>query len=186
MQPDWFHLECAARAIGDGGVAAAATEAVWGLSCDPFDRDAVLRVLALKRRPVQKGLIVIAADADVVAPALAALTQRQRRRVRASWPGAVTWLLPALDVPYWIHGEHARVAVRVPAHAQARRLCAAAGGLLVSTSANPSGRPPARTALGVRQYFGAAIDYVLPGAVGSARAPSTIRDAVSGAVLRAG
>src|SRR3546814_1104042 len=45
-----------------GGIIAYPTEAVWGLGCDPFDQAAVLRLLAIKQRPVDKGLILVAAS----------------------------------------------------------------------------------------------------------------------------
>ena len=82
-------------------------------------------------------------------------------------------------------GETDRIALRVPSHAQMRRVIDMAGVPIVSTSANPSGCPPARSALRVRQYFGAALDMLLPGVLGSATGPSEIRDAVTGEVLRA-
>ncbi len=72
------------------------------------------------------------------------------------------------------------------AHPLAARLCEAFGGPLVSTSANASGRPPARTALAVRRALGRRVDYVLTGAIGGAAGPSQIRDARDGRVLRAG
>ena len=36
------------------------TEAVWGLGCDPASETAVRTLLALKQRPMHKGLILIA------------------------------------------------------------------------------------------------------------------------------
>ena len=45
-----------------GNVIAYATEAVFGLGCDPDNEAAVHKLLAIKQRPVDKGLILIAAD----------------------------------------------------------------------------------------------------------------------------
>ena len=59
-----LRMQLAAGVLHAGGVVACPTEAVWGLSCDPFDEAAVHRLLALKRRPVEKGLILVAADMD--------------------------------------------------------------------------------------------------------------------------
>ena len=109
------------------------------------------------------------------------------RRLRRSWPGPVTWLLPAAaGVPRWLRGAHETIALRVTAHPLAAALCRQWGGALVSTSANPAGRPPARTALAVRRYFGAAVDAILPGETGGARVPTEIRDARSGCIVRPG
>ena len=80
-----------------GGVIAYPTEAVWGLGCDPFDETAVLRLLALKQRAVDKGLILIAASASQFDGLLDwnALPEDRRAAVHASWPGPHTWIVPA-------------------------------------------------------------------------------------------
>ncbi|MEY4515797.1 MAG: hypothetical protein RL180_143 [Pseudomonadota bacterium] len=174
----------AAQAMRAGGVVAYPTEAVWGLGCDPYQPDALGQILQLKQRPVEKGVILIAATLAQVAPLLAGLTPAQRAMVEASWPAAVTWLVPLTDaVPAWISGQHDRVAVRVSAHPWVQALCLAFGGPIVSTSANPAGHREARTAQEVQHYFASAVPC-LDGEVGGAGQPSQIRDAMTGAVLR--
>ena len=54
------------QALDAGGVIACPTEAVWGLSCDPDNAGAVFRLLQLKQRPVEKGLILTGADSVAV------------------------------------------------------------------------------------------------------------------------
>jgi L-threonylcarbamoyladenylate synthase len=181
---DTFHLTLAADVLHAGGVVAHATEAVWGLACDPFDPDAVMRLLDLKHRAVSKGLIVIGEDDSVFAPELSALGELDAARVRRTWPGPETWLVPNRQFPAWITGGRPKVAVRVPGHPQARALCAAFGAPLVSTSANLSRQPAARTELAVRRAFSRDVDYVLHGRVAGELAPSRIRDAVSGVRVR--
>jgi len=63
-------------------------------------------------------------------------------------------------------------------------LCAQTGSL-VSSSANPTGRPPARSRLRLEQYFHGALDGVLPGKLGGRHNPSEIRDLESGELIRA-
>ncbi len=186
MSGDW-QLRAAARCIHGGGIIAYPTEAVYGLGCDPLDGDAVSRLLDLKQRPLAQGLILIGADYAQLAPYVGPVSGPVMKRVRASWPGPVTWLLPASPgVPYWLCGAHATIAVRVTAHPLAAALCRAAGHALVSTSANRHLRPPARNALQVERHLGAELDYVLTGRVGPRKHPSEIRDALSGRVVRPG
>jgi L-threonylcarbamoyladenylate synthase len=169
-----------------GGVIAYPTEAVYGLGCDPFNRAAVDRLLAFKGRRRDKGLLLIAAEFSQVAGLLEDLQPKVLDRVAVSWPGFVTWVLPVRSqVPGWLTGGRASLAVRVTAHPLAQALCRAYGGPLVSTSANLSGRVPARDSLTVRRYFGTALDYIVPGRVGGAARPSVIRDARTGALVRA-
>lgn len=178
-------LDPAVEALRHGGVIAYPTEAVFGLGCDPGDADALGRLLALKQRPADKGLILIAADEDQLAPWLAPIEPALARRVRPTWPGATTWLLPAApDCPALLSGGHDTLAVRVTDHPVAAALCRTWGGALVSTSANRSGGEPARDADGARALFGGAVDAVVDAPVGARERPSVIRDARTGATLR--
>ena len=183
--PSPLRLQAAVAALRHGGVIACATEAVWGLSCDPDDEVAVARLLRLKRRPRCRGLILVAATPGQVEFLLADLPAQQRQRLSATWPGPTTWLLPHRErVPAWVCGEHDTVAVRVSDHPVVRALCLAWGGPLVSTSANRAGARPALEPFQVRRYFNDQLDYLLPGRVGGDARPTGIRDLASGQIIR--
>jgi L-threonylcarbamoyladenylate synthase len=178
-------LALAAYWVAAGGVIAYPTEAVYGLGCDPLDARAVRRLLAVKARSETKGLILVAADWAQLEPYVLPLEPGRVAAIRATWPGPVTWLLPARsDTPRWLTGSHATLAVRVTAHPLAAALCRRWGAALVSTSANRGDRRPARTAFGVRRALGADVDYILAGPCGGNPRPSTIRDGLTGAVVR--
>jgi L-threonylcarbamoyladenylate synthase len=180
-------LQAAATALRSGGVVAYPTEAVYGLGCDPHDRAAFERVFELKQRPPTQGVLLIAADFAQVEKYidLARIPADALARLRATWPGPYTWIVPrAAGVPDWIAGSHAGIALRVTAHPLAAALCRALGGALVSTSANRHGEPPARTAAAVHAAFGDELAYILDGAVGGLERPTPIRDAISGEPIR--
>jgi len=181
-----WHSRMAASALHQGGVIAYPTEGVWGLGCDPFNEAAVNRLLALKQRPVHKGLILIAANLDQVDFLLRELTAEQRAQLAASWPGFSTWLVPdRLDqIPAWVKGQHSSVALRVSAHPVVQSLCLAFGGPLVSTSANLAGRPSALQSWQVRGAFQDGIDYLMPGSLGGEHKSSPVTDLASGKKLR--
>lgn len=172
-----LRVHAAARVVRAGGVIAYPTEAVFGLGCDPRNERAVRHLLAIKRRPIHKGLILIAASLEQLLPFLQPLVPADLARLATTWPGPHTWLLPTRPTtPRWLRGRHDTLAVRVTAHPLAAACCRACGHPLVSTSANLSGRPPARSALAVRRQWGHRIDYLLSGAVGGADKPTEIRD----------
>jgi L-threonylcarbamoyladenylate synthase len=181
-----YPLREGVRRLQAGAVIAYPTEAVFGLGCDPCNATAVGRLLAIKRRPVSKGLILIAASLAQLEPFIEPLEVASRARLVATWPGPITWLVPARQAPVWLRGAHATLAVRVTAHPLAAALCQAWGGPLVSTSANIGGRPPARSALAVRRQLGNRVDYIVPGRVGGACRPTEIRDLRSGRIIRPG
>ncbi len=178
-------LRLASHWIRRGGVVAYPTEAVYGLGCDPWNENAVRRILAMKQRPEAKGLILIAASLEQLTPFVSLLEPERMEVILATWPGPHTWLLPARpQTPAWLRGAHGTLAVRVTAHPLAAALCRAAGLALVSTSANRAGRHPARTALEVRLRLGKAPDYLLNGTCGGRSQCSSSRDGRSGLLLR--
>lgn len=187
MAPPVLDAAAAAAQLRRGGVIAYPTEAVWGLGCDPADERAVLRLLAIKQRDVDKGLILIAARFEQLRPWIAfeALDADRQAEVMASWPGPHTWIVPASSsAPRWITGAHAGIAVRVSAHPVVCAVCDAFGGALVSTSANPAGAPPPTRPQAFDPGLLAALDGIVEGPTGGLGRPTDIRDASTGATLR--
>lgn len=180
-------LARAAAVVRAGGVVVHPTEGVWGLACDPRQPAALRRVLRLKGRAPGKGLLLIAADVALIEAWLRPLSPTVRARILASWPGPVTWIVPApAALPREVTGGRGTVAVRVTGHRQAALLARRAGGLLVSTSSNPAGLPPHRHLAAARRCFGRRVDHYLPGRLGGLGVPTTLIDARSGVVLRPG
>jgi len=170
--------------LKNGGLIAYPTESCFGLGCDPMNRDAVKRLLRLKKRPQAKGLILIASRLRQLKPYIAPLTPEQSTKTKATWPGPHTWLVPVNShCPVWLSGKHPSIAVRITAHQGARRLCQGVDLALVSTSANRSGCKPAKTQRECQRLFGASVK-VLPGLVGKRRRPSTIQDLATGRIIR--
>ena len=193
--PGRWQLEKALSALKHGEVIAYPTEGVWGLGCDPFNADAVDRLLALKNRPMDKGLILVAANLAQISPLLSFLSNAQLAQLKESVSDdsahvsgesrPTTWLIPSNGlIPYWITGTHDTVAVRISKHPMVAALCQSFGGMIVSTSANPSSQAPALTQLNVRHYFGKQIPVYLSGKVNRSGVTSEIRNLVTGDVLR--
>ncbi|MCS4236694.1 Sua5/YciO/YrdC/YwlC family protein [Stenotrophomonas sp. BIGb0135] len=180
-------VDTAPPVLRAGGVIAYPTEAVWGLGCDPSHEAAVMTLLQIKQRPVEKGMILVAADLAQLEGwvRMDALPAECRDTVLASWPGANTWVLPAGNrAPRWITGDHSGIAVRVSAHPLVAALCRAWGGPLVSTSANLAGHPPARTRAALDPALLPLLAGLIDGDTGGLAQPTPIRDALSGQVLR--
>lgn len=179
-----FHLNCARRTLNEGGIIAYPTEAVFGLGCYPENFNSVVKILSLKNRSPGKGLILIAASVEQIAPYVDYPSNEVKKEVNDTWPGPVTWVLPAKGtVPPWITGYKDTVAVRVSAHPMVQALCNMAG-VIVSTSANPSKKTPATNVIKIRSYFGNKIDYILPGNTGNKNLATEIRGAITGDVIR--
>ena len=188
QQENNFVLADIVRALRQEEVIAYPTEAVFGLGCDPDSEKAVNTLLALKQRPWQKGLILVAANYAQLEPYIndSMLNEIQRETLFSTWPGPITWVIPArAETPQWLTGCFDSLAVRVSNHPLVQQLCAEYGKPLVSTSANLSGHEPCRTEEEVRIQFGPSLP-VLSGHVGGRLNPSEIRDALTGKRFRQG
>ena len=160
------------------------TEGVWGLGCLPESKEAVMRLLSIKRRSWEKGLLLIAGCIDQFGELLEGLEDHYLSELEANWPGPVTFLVPDNGIaPRWVVGLNNTIGLRVTDHTLARELCDIAGPL-VSTSANISESPAAMTEQEVRDYFGDKIDYLVPGVLGQYGRPSEIRMLTTGEVVR--
>ena len=173
----------AGRVLCRGGVIAYPTEGVFGLGCLPDDAQAVERVLTIKQREADKGLVLIASNQQQLRGWID--VPENCELVSGGEAHPITWIVPAKpDVSPLVRGIHSGIAVRLSAHPVARALCDVVDSPLVSTSANLSGRPATRSPLILRRNLGALVDYIVPGDCGPASGPSEIRDLGSGKVLR--
>ncbi len=180
-----FTLRHAAHLLHAGGIVAHPTEGVFGLACNPLDAVAIESLLRIKQRSAHKGLILIAADLEQLAPFIAP-QPAHLEAARRDWPGAKTLIMPARPgVPPLLTGGRPTLATRVTAHTLSAALCRAFGGPLVSTSANLSGRPAALTAIAVRKQLGADVDAVLAGSLDRPGRPTPVVDPARGIVHRA-
>ena len=176
------------RFFEKSGVWAYPTEAVYGLGCNPDDEKAVHRLLAIKKRSIKKGLILIAADFSQVEKYLKPLNKAQRALTKAS---ATTYIFPALETtPLWLRGKYDSLAIRITKHPVAKEMCGTLGSAIVSTSANLSGKEPAKSSDEVLEQFSASnnnhgVDALLLGKLGDSAKPSVIRDSISGKIIRA-
>jgi L-threonylcarbamoyladenylate synthase len=171
-------------ALKQGNIIAYPTEAVFGLGCDPWHEHAVYSLLELKSRSWQKGLILVAANFEQLQDFVEPLSVDKMARIYASWPGPVTWILPAKEaVPDYLRGQHDTIAVRVTAHKQTATLCRQFGGAIVSTSANVTGQQPAKSIRQVHWQL-PKVKTLLTGQCGDLDKPTQIRDGQTGAILR--
>jgi L-threonylcarbamoyladenylate synthase len=179
-----FSIKKAADILLEGGVIAYPTEGVYGLGCIPDHSDAVMRILDIKSRKLSAGLILVSPDYALLEEWLSP-GKHELKALQAKTSHPVTWVVTANPAtPDWLTGGRHTLAIRISKHPVVGALCAATGSALVSTSANRSGRPAARSALSVRKSLGSRVDYVVSGALGEASGASEIRVAQDNRVLR--
>lgn len=175
----------AVNVLHQGGVIAYPTEAVYGLGCDPQNLSAVKKILELKQRQKEKGLILVASDLQQLKPYLLSLDKNIEEKILADYPHAITWLVPAKKtVSEYLKGQFDTLAVRISEHPIVHQLCEKFGGAIVSTSANISKQESAREAEQVKNIFGDNVDYIVEGKTNYNVEPSEIRDVLTNQIIR--
>jgi L-threonylcarbamoyladenylate synthase len=179
----------AAAVLRAGGIVALPTDTVYGIAVALDAPDGIERLFAAKRRPPDKGIMLLLADAAQAAeigrmtPAAAALGE-------ACWPGGLTVVVPQrpdVALPPALTAGAPTIGLRVPDHAAPRALAAAVGPL-PTTSANRSGEPEAADAAAILLQLGDSVDLVLDGGPAHGGPASTVVDCTAGEprILRVG
>lgn len=168
-----------------GGLVAYPTESCYGLGCLPILANALGKLTHLKKRPQHKGMIVIGNQFEQLQPLLQMPSENLQAMLRKEWPAPKTFLLSAKPcvLPELRGKRRGKLAVRVPDHAGARRLCQVLGMPLVSTSCNRAGKRTCRTEREARRQFGRDV-WIVGGQIGRQKSPSQIIDGETGKRLR--
>ena len=179
----------AAEILKRGGLVAFPTETVYGLGADASSKDAVTRLYAAKRRPLDHPVIVHFADADLAFSWARDVPQAAKKLAAKFWPGPLTLILKrSSKAGDFVTGGQDSVGVRVPSHPVAQELLRAFGGGIAAPSANRFGQISPTTAAHVREDLGKDVELVLDGGPSEVGIESTIVDLSSGdpVVLRPG
>lgn len=165
------------------------TETFYAVGGIPGQAGTVERIFEIKGRGAEKALPLIASGREAVRSAVSDWPEAAERLAGAFWPGPLTLVLPASPLlPPALHAGTGKVAVRISSHPVAAYLAGAAGGLLVSTSANRSGEPAPDDPAGVSDAIGSRVDGFVSAGILPGGFPSTIVDVTTfpAKLLRAG
>ncbi|MBT4884738.1 MAG: threonylcarbamoyl-AMP synthase [Legionellales bacterium] len=178
-------IHIAVSFLKQGKIIAYPTEAMFGIGCDVMDEKALTKIIKIKKRPPEKGLIIVAARWEQVQNLTQKIPDSQYKKIFQSWPGHTTWLFPAAkQVPTLITGKHNTIAIRVSNNPTITALCEQYGKPIVSTSANIHNGPTAMNDTDVTNIFGGNVDYIVSGKFEKHCGASKIIDAITGKVLR--
>ena len=180
--------ESATRIILSGGVISFRTDTFYGLGADPFNESAVLRIRELKGRDDRKPILLLLADLSEVDRFIAVRSDLFTRLADRFWPGPLTIVGSASQLPDVLTAGSKTIGVRLPNAEAVRTLVRCCGGALTATSANISGSPPAASAQSVADYFGETVDLIIDGGESTLQEPSTVVDVSTGVaqVVRVG
>ncbi len=175
------------KAVQRGAVFVYPTDTIWGFGCHPLHAPAVHRILDIKQRPVNKGLILLASELSYLQPYLKNnLDSKEIHQLEFITEQPTTWLVEANEnCPTWLRGQFPTIAVRLTDHPFVQRLCDTIKAPIISTSANRSGCPTIRNAIQARRQFGAELDFIVDGFRSGGKKASKIKSLASDQIIRA-
>lgn len=168
------NLKLAADLLSEGAVVGVPTDTVYGIAVDADDEHAVIRLFALKRRPLSKPIGLLVAD-FATAQRLVSLPDYALDWIKEHWPGPLNLVGRArLRLPPGIGDPDLKtVGVRVPNHPVTLALLAEVGPLGV-TSANISGGEETLNELEAERVLGQGVAFYLPGECPGAMSSTTV------------
>ena len=172
------------HAVSQGAIFGYPTDTIWGFGCHPLIASSVARILQIKNRGADKGLILLSSRLEYCADYVG-LDTEQLQPVLSTTNHPTTWLVPASEnCPAWIRGNNSTVAIRITDHPLLDFLCGRLEAPIVSTSANRSGKATARNSLQMRKQFGDELDFIVSGFATGSNRPSEIKSLLSGTTER--
>jgi L-threonylcarbamoyladenylate synthase len=168
-------IERALGVLRSGGLVAFPTDTVYGVGALIPSPQSIGRLFEVKGREQTKAIAILMADANQLDLVARHVNEAAKKLAARFWPGALTLVLPKLASLPAILSPNDTIGVRVPDHAVARTLLAAAGPMAV-TSANISGGANALNANEVLAQLGGRIELVLDGGQTPGDRPSTVVD----------
>lgn len=176
------YLEKASEIVKRGGLIVYPTDTVYGLGCDPFNKEAVKKIFKVKGRE-DKALPVLVSSLRA-ASKLAYFPLSAMKIVGKHWPGPVTLVLKRKkNAPDFLGGNPELIGLRMPCNALTLELIAYSGGFLIGTSANRTGLTPAVTTAEAEKQLGGEVDLILDDGKASLGKSSTVVD-LSGEKLK--
>ena len=154
-------LQRAAETLRKGGIILYPTDTVWGIGCDARQEDAVKKIFALKQREDSKSMLCLLDSPAKLQgyieeiPDMAwDLIELSTRPLTIIYPGAKN-VAPSLLA------EDGSLGIRISQEKFTQALCNAIHGPIVSTSANISGEPTARTFAEISEAIRSGVDYIV-------------------------
>lgn len=115
------------------------TDTVYGIGCNPYDKNAVEKIYKIKNRPTEKNLPILARSLEV-ASEIAEFDNNSRKLAEKIWPGPLTLILKTKDQrieqPMRLNGK---IAIRVPKNDWLQEVLKEVK-VIIGTSANISGQ----------------------------------------------
>lgn len=170
-------IDEAAACIKKGGIIIYPTDTIYGIGCDTSNQSAVQRIFRIKRRDINKPILIITHSLREVEKLVKIFPQNAKKIANVFWPGPVTMVFEARENLFSsIVSREGKIAIRIPNNQFCLRLCEKCSAPIVSTSANISGKPENVDMNYIINTFGNIVDIIIDAGDLSGNLASTIVD----------
>ena len=177
-------FDAAVAALNRGEVIVFPTETLYGLGADALNAAAVERVFHLKGRDATNPISVVVANRAMLCTIVGDVPRLAEQLIAEFWPGPLTLVLPAKkDLSKHLVNARGGVGVRISSAPIAAELLRELGKPITATSANPSGKNPARRIDEAKRYFSGEITVFIDGGELHSNVGSTVAE-ISGDKVR--
>lgn len=134
-------IEKASQIVSQGGIIIFPTDTVYGIGCNPYNKESVEKIYKIKSRDIMKSLPVLTYSIET-AEKIVEIDQFTKKILKKFWPGPLTVILKVTDkkIKESLNLEN-KIAIRIPDHKCTLELLKKCN-FLVGTSANISGNLP--------------------------------------------
>ena len=173
------NLSAAVQVLKGGDVIVFPTETLYGLGADALNDAAVEKVFQLKGRDPRNPIPVLVADQEMLHTLVTKIPTVAQKLMDRYWPGPLTLVLPGRkNIPKPLCNPTGGVAVRISSQPIAALLIKGLGRPLTATSANPSGKEPARTLHEAKTYFADRVELFVDGGTLTSKSGSTVVEVI--------
>jgi L-threonylcarbamoyladenylate synthase len=169
------NLSAAVQVLKGGDVIVFPTETLYGLGADALNDAVVEKVFQLKGRDPRNPIPVLVADQEMLHTLVTKIPTVAQKLMDRYWPGPLTLVLPGRkNIPKPLCNPTGGVGIRISSQSIATSLVNGLGRPLTATSANPSGKEPARTLQEAKTYFADRVELFVDGGTLTSKSGSTV------------
>ena len=185
MHNNFLDVFSSADWLAEGKILLHPTEGVWGIGCDALNENSFSRVYELKKRPRNKSFILLIKSYEAVHKYIKNSDKLDLNFINTVWPGPTTLLVDYNEkIPDHLRNDSGKIALRVSNHYPIIQLLKSFNGIMVSTSANISGKKNIDNTGELIKIFNQEDVGLYNDKLGNNIKPSRIIDLNSGTIIR--
>jgi L-threonylcarbamoyladenylate synthase len=177
IEPDEITIEVAVSYLKKGNVIAFPTDTFYALGADASNVEAYKKIFEIKKRRLTKPIILLADSIDMIKSFITGYNETIKKLSKAFFPGRLTMVFKAgFHAPGYLSSNEGKISFRIPDSILCRKIIKKLGAPITGTSANISGKEPAKSAEDILSYFKDNVPLILDGGSSEEKRPSTLLD----------